>query len=171
MDKEVEHLRYDCQERYINTRVNENFNKTIEYKYASWQDDTKIDPNLFISTDDVIEVDYSFQVIYDPEAKKEVDEIKNKLLEEGDKICDSVKTFETFQCQQMKNSDVCFIIEANKMKSKATSIFYLIICAIFFTLGFSSISDLFLIPTRSYLSFMFTKVVSGEKKYRANYGK
>ena len=36
MDKEVEHLRYDCQERYINTRVNENFNKTIEYKYASW---------------------------------------------------------------------------------------------------------------------------------------
>ena len=69
----------------------------------------------------------------------------------------------------MKNSDVCFVNEAKKMKSKATSIFYLIIWAIFFILGFSSISDLFLIPIKSYLSFMFTKVVSGEKKYRANY--
>ena len=28
----------DCQEKRVEKRVTENFNKTIEYKYDSWQD-------------------------------------------------------------------------------------------------------------------------------------
>ena len=169
MDKEVEHLRYDCQERFINYRTTENFNKTIEYKYTSWQDETKIDPNIFISTHNIIDVDYSLEVFYDPDAEKEVVEIKKKLLEEGDKICDSVKTFEIFSFQKMRISDICFVNEEKKKKGRVISIIYLIVWAIFFTLGFSSISDLFLIPKKGKASFKFTKIVSGDKRYRANY--
>ena len=69
----------------------------------------------------------------------------------------------------MRISDTCFVNEEKKKKGRVISIIYLIVWAIFFTLGFSSISDLFLIPKKGKVSFKFTKIVSGNKRYRANY--
>ena len=161
----------DCQEKRVEKRITENFNKTIEYKYDSWQDNTEVDPSLFTSNHNIINVLFSIEVGYAPEAQIEVDEIKNKLADEGDKICDSVNIFELYFCPKVDKNVRCYLNEEKKMKSKAKNIYYFIAWAILFTLGFSSISDIYLKQEEGNVSFTFKKIVAANKdtKYRANY--
>ena len=160
-----------CQEKRVEKRVTENFNKTIEYKYDSWQDNTEVDPSLFTSNQNIIDVLFSIEVGYAPDAQIEVDDIKKKLSDEGDEICDSVDIFELSVCPKVNKNVRCYLNEEKKMKIKNKSICYFIVWAILFTLGFSSISDLYLKLEVGNISFTFKKIVAGNKdiKYRANY--
>ena len=171
MPNDTLHSRSEC-ECLVNTRIRENYNKTIEFEYGSWEDDTKIDNSIFYGDSNMAQVEYTMKIEFDPEAEKDIEEIKNKLKDEMKDICDTREVNEKFSCPKLGGyQKLCYINENAKNRSSFGNIFIFVVWFLSFCSGYSSIADYFFIKEEKNVSIEFIKKVSGknEKIYRANY--
>ena len=172
MDKEVEHLRNECY-RSVETRIRENYNKTIEFEYGSWEDATKIDNSIFNTNAYIVQIQYNMNLDYSEEAKKDIEEIKNQLKDEMRDICDIINANENIRCPNAEGYGLfCFVNEDKKNKSFSGNVYILVIWFISFFFGYTSITDLCFINKKNpIITIELIKKVSGknEKIYRANY--
>ena len=147
----------------INKRIRENYNKTIEFKYGSWEDDTKI--NNYNCNSNIIKVEYYINIDYSPQAKKEVEEIENQFEYEMKDICDTIDTHRKIECPNAERYDrLCYLNEEQKNKSISGSKINFIIWFISYFFGFTSLTDLLYFKEENSIRIPFIKKVSGKNE-------
>ena len=147
----------------------ETWNETIEYKYISWKDDSKI----FKLTPDksILNVKFDYKLIFNISGiegkKRTIDELCTK----GKKIDTTVHYKEYYSCDKMVFKGRCYVNREEYMRIKeANKKKYLYIGIVLFILGYSSIMDcLFYFEEGDNDTFIIEKLISDEDDCSAQY--
>lgn len=172
---------YENKGKSFEKRIVQTWNKELDYKYGSWQDNTVLSDSLLKSNYLELIVNIDFELQFDKEAKEGIDKTKKDLINEGKKNDTDIISNEYIYCPDLPKIQKCYKDESaiakvkelhasNQKKKKIFIIFWIIS----FFLGYSSIVELYLEPQKiipKNISIKFIKLVSGKKKYRAEYMK
>ena len=149
-------------------RTVETWNETMEYKYSSWQDNSKVfklPPNQTI-----INVSFDYKIIFNTSGiegkKRTIDELCTK----GKKNDTNVNYIEDYSCNNMVFRGRCYVNREEYMKLKEVNKKkYLYIGIVLFILGYSSIMDCFFYFEEGENSFIIEKLISDENDCSAQY--
>ena len=149
------------------SKIVNSFFKIEEYKYSSWQDETKV--LQLIKYQSVIDAVFEIKVNFDESAAAAKKKIKDELTAEAKARAPYVICDDVYVCNNIKDQK-CYLNEEEKMRIKSMkNSKSLLIGIIVFIFGYTSILDCFTYYEEGYNIFYMEKIISDENKYKAGY--
>ena len=158
--------RYDKDVEY---RTVETWRREKEYKYKSWQDETRSITNLVYCT--IVEATFSPHIIFDKESKDIMNLMKDDLYKEGKRHDTDVYTYDNFTYPQFITKHTCSLNdeEYQRIKNKFSRKRWYFTWIILFILGYSSLLESYARYEIGKVPIVITKSVSSVLNKRANY--
>ena len=173
MPSYIENKRKNC-EIYDEKRTIHTVNSRLEYKYKSWQDNTIISDELFISDYNILNIELDFRTQYNKESGEDIRKIRYDLIEKGKKKERNVEAQEESECPGLPKHVKCFTDESSFKNIQKKNIKIFGIWIFMLILGYSSIIESYCLIENEenkydQKSIKYVKFISGTKDCRAGY--
>ena len=143
--------------------------KELEYKYSSWQDETKnIEGIKYCS---IIETYFDYSIIYDQRSKEILEEMKTELYNEGKNYDTDVLTEYNFRIPDLVRNHTCSLndVEYQRIRKKYGNCYGYFCWTLCFILGYTTIFEAFARYEIGKITIKLIKYVSNAQDKRALY--
>ena len=163
------HLRYNYFEKRTEHRTVETWRKEEDYRYKSWQDDTKNIENVKYCS--IITATFSYHISFDQASQNKIKQMKDRLYATGKTYDTDVSTYDMFTVPGFVEKHTCPLNEANyqKIQHKFGGGCGYFTWFLLFFLGYSSIFEAYSRYEYGTVRINICKYVSAEENMRMPY--